>query len=172
MRALTDNQGKSLMNQAKDVLQDMVDAVPGVVAVMVIDSDGLPIAVAGDFDLDPYDLGAMLSACQQSYNSIGGDLGQFWVESITAEFDDLKLIQNRMPRGSLVVVTEKNAPLGVIRMEAKRSIQAVTQHMQATVEARQELMNARKFRRAEQDSNASSPALDLMSYLKGKADPS
>ncbi len=94
------------------------------------------------------------------------------MESITAEFDDLKLIQNRMPRGSLVVVTEKNAPLGVIRMEAKRSIQAVTQHMQATVEARQELMNARKFRKAEQDGNASSPALDLMSYLKGKADPS
>lgn len=156
------------MNRVNEIVQQMVDDVPGVVGVLLIDIDGIPVALAGEFELDPYDLGAILATCHQSYNILGEDLGQFWIESIIAEYDDLKLVQHRMPRGSLVVVAEKATPLGVIRMEAKRGIQAVTEQMQETAEAREKLVQMHKFRKPKSESEEKGGGMSLISHLEKK----
>lgn len=154
------------MNNLNEIVQEMVDQVPGVVGVLLIDIDGIPVAVAGEFDLDPYDLGAILATCHQSYNILGEDLGQFWIESIIAEYDDLKLVQHRMPRGSLVVVAEKATPLGLIRMEAKRGIQAVTEQMQESAEAREKLVQMHKFRKPKAEGDEVSGSTNLIAHLE------
>jgi predicted regulator of Ras-like GTPase activity (Roadblock/LC7/MglB family) len=154
------------MTDLRQIVENMVEHVPGVVGVLLTDSDGLPVASSGEFDLDPYDLGAIVSACHQSYQILGQDLGQFWVESIMAEFDDLKLVQHRMPRGVLVVVAEKEAPLGVIRMEAKRSIYEITALMDRTAESRAKLLKKHQLRKPQGANNSENRARSLISILE------
>jgi predicted regulator of Ras-like GTPase activity (Roadblock/LC7/MglB family) len=156
------------MSRILEIVNGITEDVPGVVGVLLIDADGLPVAAAGDFDLDPYDLGAIVAACHQSYHVLGQDLGQFWVDSIIAEFDDLKLVQSRMPRGILAVVAEKSAPLGVIRMEAKRSIQEITSLMEASALERERLLETHQLRKPKNGEGSQYDSTDLISYLQSR----
>ena len=138
------------MNSVKDIIRDIAKNVQGVVGVILIDTDGIPVELSGDFDMPPEDLGALLSACYHSYSQVGEDLGQKEMESIIAEYNDLKLCQHGMPRGALIIVAEKDAYLGVIRMEAKRAIKVLTRIMEDTADQRAKLMEEHKFRRPDE----------------------
>ncbi len=155
------------MADVQTVVQDIVRHVPEVVGVVLIDSDGIPMAWAGDFDLSPYDLGAVLAASHTCYAALGDDLGQSEAQTIMVEYDNLKLVHYRMPRGSLVLLAEKFAPLGVIRMEAKRSIQILTSTMISTEKDRARLMRQLKFR-GPRASTSSEESTNLISLLERK----
>jgi len=133
------------MANIKDIIDGIMKRVPEVVGVILIDIDGIPIELAGQFDMKPEDLGALLSACYNSYAQVGTELMQK-LDSIIVEYGDLKLCQNRMPRGLLTIIAGKNAHIGMIRLEAKRAIDALTKIMQDTMEMRREMVKEMKFR--------------------------
>jgi|GEM_PF-1412027 len=133
------------MSRIEDVITGILNRVPGVIGVILIDIDGIPIEVAGKFDMKAEDLGALLAACYNSYAQVGMELGQS-LDSIIVEYGDLKLCQSSMPRGLLTIVAGKESFLGMIRLEAKRAIEIITKIMEDTVEIRKELMEESKFR--------------------------
>jgi len=133
------------MANIKEILNGIIQRVPGVVGVILIDIDGIPIEVAGRFDMNQEDLGALLATCYRSYEQVGADMGQP-LRAIIVEYNDLKLCQTSMPRGLLTIVAGKDSYLGMIRLEAKRAIEALTQDMASTQNARETLMEEHKFR--------------------------
>ncbi len=42
-----------------DIVDNMVKEIPGVMAAIFIDKDGIPLATAGELNFDSYDLGAI-----------------------------------------------------------------------------------------------------------------
>ncbi len=133
------------MNKIRSVIDDIIQRVPGVVGVLLIDIDGIPIEIVGDFSMNKEDLGAILATCYNSYAQVGTELGQ-GLESILVEFGNLKLCQNGMPRGLLTIIARKDSTMGMIRLEAKRAIERITALMRETQEIRQDIMHQNKFR--------------------------
>lgn len=133
------------MSKIKEVISSIIRNVPGVVGVFLIDIDGIPIEIAGTFDMNTEDLGALLAVCYNSYAQVGLELGQN-LKGIIVEYGDLKLCQNGMPRGLLTIVADNKSLLGMIRLEAKRAIETLSQIMGNTQELRKELMEENKFR--------------------------
>ncbi len=156
-------------DDVQTVIRDIIRNVPEVVGAVLIDSDGIPMAWDGRFDLAPNDLGAILAASYSCYTALGADLGQMTTKSIMVEYDDLKLVHYQMPRGSLVLVAGRDAPLGVIRMEAKRSIRVLTKCMKSTAEARARLMQSLKFRKPKTTAGGAGESSNLISLLEKKA---
>lgn len=139
-----------MVHEIKDVLDDLLTNVPGVVGAILIDIDGIPISVSGRFDLPPDELGALLAACFGSYAQLGNDLGQE-LSTIITEYNDLKLYQIGMARGALVIIASKQAYLGMIRLEAKRAIGYLSNVMVTTQDARKKMMDEHKFRAPSKD---------------------
>jgi len=133
------------MPTIKEILNAIIQRVPGVVGVILIDIDGIPVEVAGRFDMNQEDLGALLATCYRSYEQVGHDMGQP-LRSIIVEYNDLKLCQSSMPRGLLTIVAGKDSYLGMIRLEAKRAIEYLAQNMADTRNVRETLMQEHKFR--------------------------
>jgi predicted regulator of Ras-like GTPase activity (Roadblock/LC7/MglB family) len=156
------------MNTVDKIVGEMVDEVPGIVGVVLIDGDGIPIAWAGEFGMSPDCLGATLAASYTCYASLGEDLGQYYTDNLMVEYNELKLVQHRMPRGTIAIVAEKSAPLGVIRMEAKRSISMLNEVMETTADARKRLMQAMKFRKRQADDSSSTKPASLISLMERK----
>jgi predicted regulator of Ras-like GTPase activity (Roadblock/LC7/MglB family) len=139
-----------MSEEIKDVLNGILSRVRGSVAVILIDSDGIPIEVSGECSLPPEDLGALLSACYASYLEVGKDLGQE-ISSIMVEYNNLKLYQMSMPRGGLIIIADTSAYLGMIRLEGQQAIGKLSSMMTQTEEERQELMVKHKFRAPSDD---------------------
>lgn len=157
------------MKNIGEMVKSILESVPGLMAVVVIDSDGIPIALEGKIDMAPEDLGAMLASAFQCYQSLGDGLGQFYCELVTAEFDGLNVAQQMMPRGSLILIAEKSAPMGVIRVAAKTGRQALNEAMETSAEARKRFMEEHKMRLPRQAApGAKSQPLSLLSFLEKK----
>jgi len=109
-----------------DIVQEMVKEVPGIMAIIFVDKDGIPLASAGDFKFDSYDLGAIGAVCLESCQILGGDLGQFWIENVIIEFDDLKVIQCPTATGAMLILADKYADVDAIRKEAKNNIESLS----------------------------------------------
>ena len=135
-----------MVYEIKDVIDDILANVPGVIGVILIDIDGIPISISGRFDLPPEELGAFLAACFSTYVQLGEDIGQDLATIIT-EYNNLKLYQLGMPRGGLIIVASKEAYLGMIRLEGKRAIAKLSNMMAASAKGRQNMMNNNKLRR-------------------------
>ena len=133
------------MSEIKNIINDILKRVSGVIGVILVDIDGIPIEVVGSFDMNKEDLGALLAACYNSYAQVGLDLGQT-LESIIVEFKELKLCQTSMPRGLLTVIANKDSYLGIIRLESKRAIEKLSKIMSDTQDIRYKLMEEHKFR--------------------------
>jgi len=157
------------MKNVTDIIKSMLDSVPGLLAAIVIDSDGIPIAIEGSVDMEPEDLGAMLASAFQCYQALGDGLGQFYCELVTAEFDGVNVAQQMMPRGSLVLVAEKSSPMGVIRVAAKTGRQALNEVMETTADARKRFMEEHKLRLPQSAGGATKPEpISLLSFLEKK----
>jgi predicted regulator of Ras-like GTPase activity (Roadblock/LC7/MglB family) len=159
------------MRNIAELVKGMLESVPGLIAVVVIDSDGIPIAMEGKIDMEPEDLGAMLASAFQCYQALGDGLGQFYCEIVTAEFDGLNVAQQMMPRGSLILVAERATPMGVIRVAAKTGRQALHEAMETTAEARKRFMEEHKLRlpKAEAAGGGGKPRpVSLLSFLEKK----
>lgn len=157
------------MSNIGEMVSDILESVPGLVAVVVIDSDGIPIALEGKIDMAPEDLGALLASAFQCYQSLGDGLGQCYCELVTAEYEGLNVAQQMMPRGSLVLVAEKSSPMGVIRVAAKTSRQALNEAMENSAEARRRFMEQHKMRlpKAVSETGTTRP-ISLLSFLEKK----
>jgi predicted regulator of Ras-like GTPase activity (Roadblock/LC7/MglB family) len=157
------------MSELEEALRSLQN-VPGVISAVLVDADGIPLAEVGEFDLPVEDLGAILAACFESLDNLGRGMGEFYVESIIAEYSQTKLVQQKMPRGTLIVLAEKLAPVGVIRLEAKRALVSLDNLMERTVDLREELASRHKFR-GPAESGGNSPASgSLLSFLEKKLD--
>lgn len=131
--------------EIRDILDEILQNAPGVIGAVLIDIDGIPISLSGRFDLPAEELGALLAACYSSYAQVGADLGQE-LSTVMTEYKSLKLYQIGMSRGGLVIVADKDAYLGMIRLEAKRAIKEISEMMFASQGSRQKLMANHKFR--------------------------
>jgi predicted regulator of Ras-like GTPase activity (Roadblock/LC7/MglB family) len=156
------------MSTVSEVVKDLLQNVPGLVGVVAIDIDGIPIALEGDLGLPPEHIGAMLASIHKCCLALGDGLGQFYVESFMAEYDQLKFVQYMMPRGCLIVIATKSAPLGLVRLEAKRGIETLNQIMETTVEARERFMEAHKFRKPKTEEGGQAAPVSLLAYLQKK----
>lgn len=136
--------------EIKDVLDDILQNAPGVIGSILIDVDGIPICISGRFELPAEELGALLAACFTSYAQVGADLGQE-LSTVMTEYKNLKLYQIGMPRGGLIIIADKDAYLGMIRLEAKRAIRELTNLMDVSEKSREELMAKHKFRAPSDD---------------------
>ena len=157
------------MKNISDLIKNMLESVPGLRAVVVIDSDGIPIAIEGSIDMEPEDLGAMLASAFQCYQALGDGLGQYYCELVTAEFDGLNVAQQMMPRGSLILVAEKTSPMGVIRVAARTGRQALNEVMETTADARKRFMEEHKLRLPKTAQGAGDKrTVSLLSFLEKK----
>ena len=157
------------MKNISDLIKNMLESVPGLRAVVVIDSDGIPIAIEGSIDMEPEDLGAMLASAFQCYQALGDGLGQYYCELVTAEFDGLNVAQQMMPRGSLILVAEKTSPMGVIRVAARTGRQALNEVMETTADARKRFMEEHKLRLPKSAKSAAEKGtVSLLSFLEKK----
>ncbi|MEW6137016.1 MAG: roadblock/LC7 domain-containing protein [Thermodesulfobacteriota bacterium] len=155
------------MKTVAETIRNMLESVPGLRAVVVIDSDGIPIAIEGRVELEPEDLGAMLASAFQCYQALGDGLGQFYCELVTAEFDGISIAQQMMPRGSLILIAEKSSPMGVIRVAAKTGRQALNEVMETTADARKRFMEEHKLRLPQKDGTPGKPQpISLLSFLE------
>lgn len=132
------------MTSIGETVKEILESVPGLVGVAVIDSDGIPIAIEGEIGMESEDLGAMLASAFQCYQALGEGLGKFRCELVMAEFDTMNLAQQTMPRGSLILIAKKEAPLGVIRVSAKTGMEKLAEDMEATADLRKTFMEEHK----------------------------
>lgn len=152
-----------------ETVRMILDSLPGLKAAVVIDSDGIPIAIEGSMDIEPEDLGALLASAFQCYQSIGDSLGQCYCKMVTAEFDGMNIAQQMMPRGSLILFAEKNVPVGVIRVAATHGKAALTEAMESTAEARKRFMEQHKLRLPKPEtSGGETQPVSLLSLLERK----
>jgi predicted regulator of Ras-like GTPase activity (Roadblock/LC7/MglB family) len=126
------------VDEIKTIIQGIFKRVPGIKGLILLDIDGIPVEIAGNFEMKPEDMGALLAAC---YNSYGQSL-----DMIIIEYGDLKLCQSAMPRGLLTIIASKESYLGLIRLEAKRAIETLGRLMQDTQDLRKTMMERHKFR--------------------------
>ena len=157
------------MKSISKMVKEILSAVPGLKAAVVIDVDGIPIAIEGEIHMEPEDLGAMLASAFQCYQALGDGLGQFYCEFVIAEFDGIHVAQQMMPRGSLVLVAEKSSPLGVIRLAAKTGRQALNEAMETSAEARKRFMEQHKLSMPKASGEGDRPRpISLLSFLEKK----
>ena len=116
-----------------------MENVTGLRAAIVIDSDGIPIAMEGNIEMEPQDLGALLASAFQCYQALGDSLNQCYCKMVCAEYDGLNVAQQMMPRGSLILIAEKSLPMGVVRLTANTGRQVLTEAMETSAEDAKEI---------------------------------
>ena len=155
------------MHNINEIVGKMLDHVSGLKAVVVIDGDGIPLSIEGHLDMEPEDLGAVLASGFQCYQSLGDGMGQYYCRTVSAEFDELNMVQQMMPRGSLILFAEKSCPMGVIRMAARTGRQALNEVMETTADARKRFMEGHKLRLPSAQTGDQQP-ISLLSFLEQK----
>ena len=75
-----------------------------------------------------------------------GEAAKKYLHERHIDTETLKLYQIGMPRGGLIIIADKDAYLGMIRLEAKRAIKELSDMMFASEKTREKLMEDHKFR--------------------------
>lgn len=112
------------MSQLKDVLMDL-SRVDGVLAVFVVGRDGFVVeGLAAEEAVDLEAMGAIVASNVQASDSMGRELGRGSLRSLLLEFEDGPVsIGPAGPDALLVVVGNRQANLGRIRLEMRRNSQ-------------------------------------------------
>lgn len=112
------------MSQLRDVLMDL-SKVDGVLATLVVGRDGFVVeGMSGDENVDLEAVGAIVASNIQASDSMGREMTRGTMRNMLIEFDDGPVaIGPAGPDAVLVVVGNKQANLGRIRLEMRRNSQ-------------------------------------------------
>jgi predicted regulator of Ras-like GTPase activity (Roadblock/LC7/MglB family) len=157
------------MKNISETIRSLMENVTGLRAAIVIDSDGIPIAMEGNIEMEPQDLGALLASAFQCYQALGDSLSQCYCKMVCAEYDGLNVAQQMMPRGSLILIAEKSLPMGVVRLTANTGRQVLTEAMETSAEARKKFMERHKISLPKTPgSEDPTQTISLLSFLEKK----
>ena len=139
------------MKKAQDILAEMLEAVPDIKNAVLLDIDGIPLAIAGTMNLHPDELGALLAATCRSYLIIGEDMGQGDFNQIVVNYQDVKLFQFGMARSSLALIAAADVAMSVIRLEAKRAVAQLMELMDDTADEREQMIVEYRISKPEEE---------------------
>jgi hypothetical protein len=105
-----------------DVLEEL-NKTSGVTGSMLVGRDGIVIASDLQAAMEDEALGALAASITANVQKSLGRLGQPDPQQITIEAETTKLFLADCEAGVLVVVTEKDANLGLVRLEMRNARQ-------------------------------------------------
>lgn len=106
-----------MMNEKfNKTLDPVLAGIPGVIGIIIINQDGIPIYFNGRFDISINKLSAYLAVCSATLKQAGKLLKQE-INTILTEYHKLKIYQIKItPQYSLIIMFKiKDAYLGEIR---------------------------------------------------------
>jgi len=105
-----------------DVLEEL-NKTSGVAGSMLVGRDGIVIASDLQAAMEDEALGALAASITANVQKSLGRLGQPEPQQITIEAENTKLFLAECEVGVLVVLTEKDANLGLVRLEMRNARQ-------------------------------------------------
>ncbi|MFX0138767.1 MAG: hypothetical protein ACFFDN_34320 [Candidatus Hodarchaeota archaeon] len=109
-----------MKNEIKDVLKEIFRHESGVICVILVDTDGIPVSFYGNFELPLEDLGAILKICYSSYSVVGIDLDQ-QIKNIVTEYTKIKIYQTGVGKYELIIFAKRDANFDLLHLIATRS---------------------------------------------------
>lgn len=103
-----------------NVLEEL-NRTSGITGSMLVGRDGIVIAADLQSSMEDEALGALAASITANIQKSLGRLGQPTPEQITIEADNTKLFISECAVGVLVVTTERDANLGLIRLEIRNA---------------------------------------------------
>ena len=104
-----------------DVLNDL-NKTTGVTGSMVVGNDGIVIAADLDESFEGETIGALAASITSNIQKSLDRLQTTPLKQVTIEADEGKLFFTDAGMGILVVTTEKNVNIGLVRLEIKNAI--------------------------------------------------
>ena len=105
-------------------IRDVVDAFArrdGVEAVIILGSDGLPIASRTPAGVDPEALAALIPSVLRACNQLGSSAGSGALEMGVLEFEGrAAVVSNLTPEAKLLVLAAPHANIGPLLFDLKR----------------------------------------------------
>ena len=148
------------MSKINEIMENVFNSVPGVIGVILTDNDGIHIEKVGEFQMEPNGLGALLSACCNSYSQVGLEFNQE-LNTVLVGYKDMKLCQCRNSDAILTVIANGKSYLGLIMLEAKKAMKEISAVMEKPESENQEVIESFNFKTLdEQDID------DILSKLK------
>ena len=102
------------------ILSDL-NKVDGIKGSMVVDKDGLIITSQIPSGIDTEVIGAVVSAVFDSAEKTVSEINQGTLQQMIIEGEYGKILMTDVEKGILVVLTDSNVNLGLIRISMKRS---------------------------------------------------
>jgi len=127
-----------MSSNVKDTVDNILKNVPGIIGLMLMDSDGMPIYKNGRFDISPSKLSAMTSACHACIVQIGKRLNQSLITTLV-EYESIKIYHLGLDLGNqLIVLTKtKESQFGMLKVAATKAMTEFSQSMNLRKEAGQ-----------------------------------
>ena len=118
------------MNEKFNKTLDIIlNDVPGIIGIIIINHDGIPIYFNGRFDISLNKLSAYLAVCCAILDQ-AGKLFQQEIYTILTEYDKLKLYQIKITSQYSLIIMFKinNAYLGEIRRRISKAVEELSLH--------------------------------------------
>ena len=111
-------------------LEPVLNGVPGVIGMIIINQDGIPIYFNGRFDVPLNKLSGYLAVCCETLKQAGELLGQE-INTILTEYNNLKLYQVKISSQYTLIIffKIKDAYLGEIRRKIGKAVEELTSHL-------------------------------------------
>jgi len=118
---IVSNRKETEMEELHKILQGLVE-VPGIDVAVVVGRDGFVIDAASTGTADTEAIGAMVSTGMGSAESVGRELGLDVMDQAMMEYKNGIVMMTALGTDALlVVVASKDANLGGVRLQVRRS---------------------------------------------------
>jgi predicted regulator of Ras-like GTPase activity (Roadblock/LC7/MglB family) len=104
-----------------DVLSEL-NRTPGITGSMVVGNDGIVIAADLEAGMEPETVGALAASISSSVQKSLDRLQTSPLSQVTIEAENAKLFFSEAGLGILVVTTEKDINVGLIRLEIRNAV--------------------------------------------------
>lgn len=117
-----------MQSNLKDTIDKFLKKVPGIIGLILIDLDGMPIYVNGRFDISISKLSATAATCFACAVQIGKKIDQS-LTTILAEYESIKIYQLGLNIGAqLIIFTKtKESQFGMLKIEANKTMAEISQ---------------------------------------------
>ncbi len=107
-------------------LNPVLKGIPGVIGMIIINQDGIPIYFNGRFDINLHKLSGYLAVCGATFKQVGKLFSQE-VNTILTEYKKLKIYQIKITSEySLVIMFKiKDAYLGEIMRNINKAVEEI-----------------------------------------------